>query len=210
MNDCDEVYNYWEQLHLLLFGRGFQTWEYSPTYAIRSWLYIYIYYIPALIMKLFLGDSKVALFFLLRVMIGFFHGFAEYNLYYAAVARFGSKIAGILFIVNFFSVGIFFASPAFLPSTFSMVMNMYSIAFWLKEKWTPAIACTAISALVGWPFAAVLGLPVVLEMVCIRRGEHLTKFIKVTIISGIAILAVLYTIDSHYYGKTVLASFNIF
>ncbi|PIO65702.1 hypothetical protein TELCIR_12612 [Teladorsagia circumcincta] len=29
-----KVYNYWEPLHLLLFGKGLQTWEYSPVYAI--------------------------------------------------------------------------------------------------------------------------------------------------------------------------------
>lgn len=33
--DCDEVYNYWEPLHHLLHGGGLQTWEYSPTYALR-------------------------------------------------------------------------------------------------------------------------------------------------------------------------------
>ncbi|KAL3124555.1 hypothetical protein niasHT_000841 [Heterodera trifolii] len=36
ISDCDEVFNYWEPLHLVLFGRGFQTWEYAPDYAIRS------------------------------------------------------------------------------------------------------------------------------------------------------------------------------
>ncbi|VDK74941.1 unnamed protein product [Gongylonema pulchrum] len=35
ISDCDEVYNYWEPLHLFLYGTGFQTWEYSPIYAIR-------------------------------------------------------------------------------------------------------------------------------------------------------------------------------
>ncbi|VDK21552.1 unnamed protein product [Anisakis simplex] len=35
ISDCDEVYNYWEPLHLFLYGSGFQTWEYSPVYAIR-------------------------------------------------------------------------------------------------------------------------------------------------------------------------------
>ncbi|RLN49260.1 hypothetical protein BBJ28_00026990, partial [Nothophytophthora sp. Chile5] len=28
--DCDETFNYWEPLHFLLYGFGFQTWEYSP------------------------------------------------------------------------------------------------------------------------------------------------------------------------------------
>lgn len=28
IHDCDEVYNYWEPLHRLLYGYGKQTWEY--------------------------------------------------------------------------------------------------------------------------------------------------------------------------------------
>lgn len=28
LSDCDEVMNYWEPLHYLLYGNGFQTWEY--------------------------------------------------------------------------------------------------------------------------------------------------------------------------------------
>lgn len=28
VHDCDEVYNYWEPLHFLLYGYGFQAWEY--------------------------------------------------------------------------------------------------------------------------------------------------------------------------------------
>ena len=34
IHDCDEVYNYWEPLHFLLYGSGMQTWEYRcPTSA---------------------------------------------------------------------------------------------------------------------------------------------------------------------------------
>lgn len=39
LSDCDEAFNYWEPVHYLQFGRGWQTWEYAPAYAIRSWLY---------------------------------------------------------------------------------------------------------------------------------------------------------------------------
>ncbi|QQP41455.1 Mannosyltransferase, partial [Caligus rogercresseyi] len=35
ISDCDETYNYWEPAHFLLYGKGFQTWEYSPVYALR-------------------------------------------------------------------------------------------------------------------------------------------------------------------------------
>ncbi|OON19717.1 hypothetical protein X801_04415, partial [Opisthorchis viverrini] len=39
LNDCDEVYNYWEPLHFLVTlgeGGGFQTWEYSPVSDTKS------------------------------------------------------------------------------------------------------------------------------------------------------------------------------
>lgn len=40
VTDCDEVYNYWEPLHFLLYGSGSQTWEYSPIYALRSYVWM--------------------------------------------------------------------------------------------------------------------------------------------------------------------------
>uniref|UniRef100_A0AC35GNY2 Mannosyltransferase n=1 Tax=Panagrolaimus sp. PS1159 TaxID=55785 RepID=A0AC35GNY2_9BILA len=209
INDCDEIYNYWEPLHLLLFGRGFQTWEYSPEYAIRSWLYIIFHYIPAYFLSFITADSKVALFYTFRILLGFFHAGAEFHLYNSVGQRLGYGIARLYFIINLLAVGTFYSGSAFLPSSFSMVMNMFSMAFWLREKWFLAILCTAISALVGWPFAAVLGLPIVVEMLLIRRGEYIFKFFKSAIASGIIVLAILYTIDSHYYGKTVIAPLNI-
>uniref|UniRef100_A0A914XWA0 Mannosyltransferase n=1 Tax=Panagrolaimus superbus TaxID=310955 RepID=A0A914XWA0_9BILA len=184
INDCDEIYNYWEPLHLLLFGRGFQTWEYSPEYSIRSWLYIFFHYIPAYFLSFITADSKVALFYTFRILLGFFHAAAEFHLYNSVGQRLGYGIARLYFIINLLAVGTFYSG--FL-----------------------AIFCTAFSALVGWPFAAVLGLPIVVEMLLIRRGEYIFKFIKNAILSGIAVLALLYTVDSHYYGKTVIAPFNI-
>ena len=38
IHDCDEVFNYWEPLHFLLYKSGFQTWEYRylpPTHSIN-------------------------------------------------------------------------------------------------------------------------------------------------------------------------------
>lgn len=35
VHDCDEVYNYWEPLHFLLYGSGMQTWEYRCRCAAR-------------------------------------------------------------------------------------------------------------------------------------------------------------------------------
>ncbi|KAG2470076.1 ALG9 mannosyltransferase, partial [Polypterus senegalus] len=35
------------QTHYLLYGKGFQTWEYSPAYAIRSYAYLWLHALPA-------------------------------------------------------------------------------------------------------------------------------------------------------------------
>ena len=34
------------QMHYILHGSGFQTWEYSPVYAIRSYAYLWIHVAP--------------------------------------------------------------------------------------------------------------------------------------------------------------------
>lgn len=40
ITDCDEVFSYYEPAHYLVHRWGFQTWEYDPNFAIRSWVYI--------------------------------------------------------------------------------------------------------------------------------------------------------------------------
>ena len=63
--DCDETFNYWEALHLVLYGRdqitsqSLQTWEYSPEFAIRSWAYILLHAVVAWPAKA-IGLSKVS------------------------------------------------------------------------------------------------------------------------------------------------------
>ena len=44
------------QLHYLLYGSGFQTWEYSPAYALRSYGYITLHQLPMLLSR---GTNKV-------------------------------------------------------------------------------------------------------------------------------------------------------
>uniref|UniRef100_A0A915MDC0 Mannosyltransferase n=1 Tax=Meloidogyne javanica TaxID=6303 RepID=A0A915MDC0_MELJA len=144
ISDCDEVYNYWEPLHLVLFKRGFQTWEYSPVYGIRSWLYILLYAGPAKFLIKIFPDSKVALFFSLRFLIR--------------------------------SLSIF---------------------------------CTAISALIGWPFSAILGLPIVIEMLIIRKRKLALKFLFYSILFGLLICLLLFIVDTHFFGRPVLAPLNI-
>jgi len=59
IQDCDEVFNFWEPLHFLDRGYGFQTWETSPVYAIRSYAYVLLHLLPVKIPFWILGPEKV-------------------------------------------------------------------------------------------------------------------------------------------------------
>ncbi|RWW66455.1 hypothetical protein BHE74_00026165 [Ensete ventricosum] len=47
IHDCDEVFNYWEPLHYLLYKSGFQTWEYR--YASVAFCLIYIFHFKKMV-----------------------------------------------------------------------------------------------------------------------------------------------------------------
>lgn len=59
------VYNFWEPMHYLDRGYGFQTWEVSPQYAIRSWAYIVLHWWPVSGLVRLLGVDKVSAHFTL-------------------------------------------------------------------------------------------------------------------------------------------------
>lgn len=61
LDDCDEVYNYWEPTHYLLQGYGRETWEYSTDYKIRSWAFIFVNAVVGFATKL-LTSTKVSPF----------------------------------------------------------------------------------------------------------------------------------------------------
>ena len=47
------------QMHYLLYGKGFQTWEYSPEYALRSYAYLWLHALPLYIYNILFGANKV-------------------------------------------------------------------------------------------------------------------------------------------------------
>ena len=79
IQDCDEVYNYYEPTHYLTDGYGKQTWEYSPDYAIRSWAYVTVHAFVVGLRRVIpvFGLPKVWKFYFLRIMLGAFCAFSE-------------------------------------------------------------------------------------------------------------------------------------
>lgn len=81
ISDCDETFNYWEPVHYLLFGRGLQTWEYSPEFGLRSYFYLILSGGPAWLYHKLFQPNPMLVFYLLRCIFGFFCALTEVYFY---------------------------------------------------------------------------------------------------------------------------------
>lgn len=169
IQDCDEVFNFWEPLHYLLHGFGLQTWEYSPEYGIRSWLYILLHTGPGVLAKSvrFLGLNKVSEFYFVRAWLALVCAFCQLRLY-SALSRVLNPRIGVMFgLISVFSPGMFHASTALLPSGFAMCTTMLGVA--AAMDWQGGLKTGlymmwfGIGAVTGWPFSLILILPFALE-----------------------------------------------
>ncbi|GME95836.1 unnamed protein product [Ambrosiozyma monospora] len=133
IQDCDEVYNYWEPLNFLTRYFGKQTWEYSPEYAIRSWTYLIPFGLITYPLRLLESTSDSLFipsnfhFYLVRIFIGLVCTYAELNL--AESLKFLSdEISNWFLIFEIFNPGMSHASISLLPSSFTLIMGMFATA----------------------------------------------------------------------------------
>ena len=181
IQDCDEVFNYWEPLHYLNHGYGLQTWEYSPDFSLRSWSYIVIHAIPAKL-GAFLARSKTFEFYLLRVFLAFFCAASETTLFSAISGTLNPRIAILYLMIVAFSPGMFHASVALLPSSFAMYTSTLGLAAFIDWRGGPKTASGimwfGIGALIGWPFSAILVAPFLIEelVICGTTGQSYDTF----------------------------------
>ena len=178
IQDCDEVFNYWEPTHYINHGYGLQTWEYSPEYAIRSWLYILIHALPGRLSWIFFSQ-KFSEFTFIRFILGIVCAISQLELFKAVSKSVGSRVAFIMLFAMASSTGMFYASVAYLPSSFSMYTTMMGIAAFLDVRdelnTTQGIMWFGIGAIVGWPFSAALILPLSMDELA---SIKLTRSIK--------------------------------
>ena len=64
-----------------------------------------------------------------------------------------------------------------------------------------------MSTFLSWPFAAILGIPIAIDI--LLRRQKWILFIKWSVISTVILLIPQILIDSYYYGKLTIASLNI-
>ncbi|KAF5396313.1 Mannosyltransferase [Paragonimus heterotremus] len=213
LNDCDEVYNYWEPLHFISsFGKGggFQTWEYSPSHGLRSYLYLWLFGWPSFVVRLFGGPSWIA-FLLVRLYLALMSAFSVTCL--ASVLHklndqpgFGFPLP-ILF-VGFFSLspGNFLSSTTLVPSGVATSLCCFMLAAWLSGRYSLTVFCVAFMGIVIWPFAAALGIPLAL---CMLFRKKIISLVGSAIVSAILLVVPMLIVDSLHYGRLVLAPLNI-
>lgn len=186
VQDCDETFNYWEPTHYLGHGYGLQTWEYSPDYALRSWLYVGLHAIVgnsrrllpqstkvhgfsllAPVQRRLTLPSQVGEFYFVRYVLAFGCALCQTLLFRVISTTLNPRI-GIFFIMALvLSPGNFHASTAYLPSSFAMYMAMLGAAAFMNWrgglKTSQGMFWFAMGGVLGWPFAAALCAPFMLE-----------------------------------------------
>ena len=223
--DCDETFNYWEPLHFLMYGRGLQTWEYAPQFALRSYGYIWPHAAAVYTLGGALGVSKPTQFSILRTVLATITALCEVYLYEGLQRRFGRALARLSLLFTVLSVGMWHAAPAFLPSSFAMQATAVAYGAWLRgpAHWPLAVAVAAASVLLGWPFAGLVFLPLGLHVLAItlaamlgkvRVGQSPAGLLGGVVLAGVAgvVLPAAYGIGVdavHYGGAPLLAVWNI-
>lgn len=205
IHDCDEVFNYWEPLHFLLYKSGFQTWEYSSQFALRSYLYLVLHEIVGRPAAWLFSEDKVRVFFAVRLFLGFLSVATETVLVVALSRKFGKRLGTYTLAMLCLTSGCFFASTSFLPSSFSMYAVSLSSGLFLLEKPALAVAVAAAGVILGWPFSILVFLPVTLYSLRIKFKEAFLA----GALTSIALLAFSLLVDYHYYKRWTSSVLNL-
>ena len=132
IGDCDETFNYWEPLNLLLRHFGKQTWEYSPVYSIRSYAYLIPYYFVGKLLQL-LDLTPLHVFYGLRIVaLGGFTSFVEMNLF-VNLNTYSSSLANWWLFLTSVNVGMSHGGVALLPSSLALQTTLLANTFIFKS-----------------------------------------------------------------------------
>ena len=202
--DCDEVFNYWEPTHYLLYNFGFQTWEYSPAYGLRSYSYITLHEkIGALLSFFVVYKSQV--FYGIKIVLGLVCALCETYFVSSIYRRFGSNIAFYTSLFLFFSPGLFISRTSYLPSSFAMYGLMLAYGSWYDGNYFLTTFASAGTAFLGWPFVLLIIFPMALDALIVCRW----KVFRWSFQSTVAFVTPMLLIDYFYYKKIFFAPINI-
>ena len=220
--DCDEVYNYWEGVHLLArsdgaFRRPLQTWEYAPNYALRSWAYVAPYAAVARLGDVVAGAAPLATFAFARCAgLAAPHALAEVALVRGVAARFGGGAAACALGLIAASAGLLAASNALLPSAAAATLAALSQARQLGGDRRGAVFFAVAATLwPGWPFVAVLFVPLFVSVVAAETAERgavrgLAEVAVYGVVAGVIVGLPVAAFDAFAYGRLTSPLWNVF
>lgn len=112
-------------------------------------------------------SHQISEFYFVRYGLAFVCALCQTVLYQVATLTLNSRIGLFFLIATVISPGNFHASTAFLPSSFAMYMCMLGASSFMNwrgglKTWQ-GMAWFALGGILGWPFAAALCAPYVLE-----------------------------------------------
>lgn len=207
VHDCDEVYNYWEPLHYLLYGYGMQTWEYGAQYALRSYLYIVLHAVVAAPLGLVFGaeHGKIGVFYTTRVLLGIMCAVTEVALYKGLMSACGPRPARYLLFLLLFSAGMFTASTTLLPSTLSMYFTTLASAAVLD--YSPILVAVHVitGTVLGWPVAALAAAPLGFFVLVVGK---LTNVVLISVLVLASLVSLSAVVDQLFYGRWTVSLLN--
>jgi alpha-1,2-mannosyltransferase len=232
--DCDEVYNYWEPLHFLSYGNGLQTWEYAPTFALRTYAYLrpldwfsrlfvspVAPYLAPYLVDYDVTTSKLATFLLLRSSLAAICAISELFLIFSlsedvpfseSLTRqtlVPQSVSYSMALVMLTSTGMTHAAAALLPSSSVMIVWMICAACYVRMRIRLFCAFAVIATLCfGWPFGVICFIPMAVDILR-RCHSPIRLLLEVTAFSTIIQLFVM-LVDYQHYGKWTSATYNIF
>jgi len=221
IDDCDEVFGYYEPLHYLMSdqGVGLQTWEYAPSYSIRTYSFIYPFFVLVLPIH-YMGFGKLFIFHYIRSIIGLLAAYSQ-TLYIQAIRdHIDRDVASCTLFLILFSPGCFYCSTSYLPSAIGSSLVMLSSAHWMSHHYTASILFGSVAVLcTGWPFIGLLLVPIGLSMIFHTVSMNSSSLVVVLynllqlIISGLCVAALVelpvLLLDFKFYGKITSPTLNI-
>ncbi|KAG5484837.1 hypothetical protein LSCM4_07607 [Leishmania orientalis] len=231
--DCDETFNFIEPIHYLLYGYGKQTWELCSKFALRSWLFLWMYAWPAMLVHHAAGLSSIGVYFFLRILNGCIAALAEVFFMCSVWFAFSGKAAAVAALLLLTNYPIQHAAVSFLPTSFVMICNFVVLGCWLRtQSWTSSSAASSspqlqsflaapprhlswfvgaalffsvLGAVGGWPFAALLSVFVGVDL--------LLRFPRITIACTpgalLVVCAAASLTDTRYYCRWTLSAWNL-
>lgn len=229
ITDCDEVFNYWEPLHFVLYGSGQQTWEYAHQYALRTYAYLLPlaalakYAIQPVVGSLMpymsiLTDMRVttdrlAIFMLLRSTLGATTALAELSFLRAVANHLNNPDMALWTgLVLLTAAGMNHAAAAFLPSSTWMMAWMWATSLFLQTKHEQFIlVAVASTLLIGWPFGVAMLVPMGASILWKEAKRNaLVSVLLFTLFVAVGIQGLAVVIDFQFYGAYLSPTLNIF